>query len=268
MKNMNDIFDFKRFGKYFITDIKGCTAEFGHGFLIISFSGIITYAVYMIFNLLFGNEWSGPGYSFRIVIFILAGMVLTAAMPSRCFGKITDRRKGSDWLLLPVSLYEKYISMILISCILIPAAFVLIYFSADALLCLADKTCGIPLTHTGEMYRELFDGIDYLGAANSGYISNMYANLDDIMSGVLVFLLGALVFKKGKISKTILSIIALSCIVSIIFITPFFGRFNPEDPTYLLYGFDNLKTMDLINDITLLVLLLAAVFFRLKTLKH
>ena len=266
---MNDIFNFKRFGKYLLTDIKSCFAAYGISFLTIILSGLIIYAVSVIYSLILGNGWHGSGLVLRWIIATISFLVLTITCPSRCYGRITEKRAGSSWLMTPVSIYEKLLSMFLITCIFIPAVFLLAYSGIDFLICMADTTCGEPLVSSLRDLEFLKDGLDELGAGIAGKAVNPLHYIDDMSDGILVFLLGALVFGKGKISKTILSMIAFSIISGIVF-TPIALNFAEYGPAMFTdsFLFRNLFIIDTISDITVMAVLIVLIFFRTKTIKH
>ena len=52
MKN-NDIFTFRRFGKYFASDLRSCSANYGLSLLTISLlTPLATYAIFLIFSII------------------------------------------------------------------------------------------------------------------------------------------------------------------------------------------------------------------------
>ena len=139
---MNDIFNIRRFGKYFTTDARSCVANYGLSMLLISLMGLIIYAGTIIMGLIINGQWDGPGLGFRIFTFIVCLFVLTFTMPVKCYGKITEKRYGTQWLMIPVSGLEKTLSMVLMNAIVIPAAVCLVYLGVDSILCVMDGTCG------------------------------------------------------------------------------------------------------------------------------
>ena len=109
-----------------------------------------------------------------------------------------------------------------------------------------------------------------------GIMTNPLTYIDDIIGTMLVFLLGAICFKSAKTVKTILCLMALSTILSMI-MTPFMSSYmqemitNPSISVEEIFGsrlFRNLPLIDTISDIGTIVIASAAIFFRIKTLKH
>ena len=139
----NDIFNFRRFGKYFTTDFRTCCANYGLSLLTISMLvPIVLYVIIVTINQIMHNTWDGPDIGLRVFAFAVAMICMVVTMPVKCYGKITEKQYGSFWLTLPASRLEKFISMILMTCIIVPVSGALLYLGLDALICAFDHTCG------------------------------------------------------------------------------------------------------------------------------
>ena len=144
-----DIFSFKRAGKYFVSDLKTCWSSYGLNFIsICMIAPVAVYLVTILNNLIFLQEWSGPGVILRAIIFGVAIVVLGISQPTRCYGRITEKQFGSFYLSLPASRLEKFLSMIIISVIITPLLGIGSYLLIDSLICLIDKSCGDNLIYT------------------------------------------------------------------------------------------------------------------------
>ena len=291
-----DIFKFRRFGKYFSTDIRTCSANYGLSLLTISIlSPVALYFITAAFNLMLGNGWNGPDMGLRVFVFVVAMICLVVTMPVKCYGRITEKQYGSFWLTLPASRMEKFISMILMTCIIVPISGALLYLGLDAAICALDSTCGQNLVaggmellqKMGEAQDVTFNFIDEnitiedatLAQEIIRQINNPWMYLDEIFCITLPFLLGAILFKNGKTVKTILALFAISTATSII-CSPILTNWALEivntandDPTVILQMFNNklfknLVLIDTITDTMTNLALLAGVWFRIKTLKH
>lgn len=259
---MEEIFNIRRFGKYFAADLRRCMYNFGLNVILISLMGVICYMVNATFGLCAGKGWETMGESARCSVFIVAAIVLVITMPARCYGRITDKKKGSAFLMLPASVSEKFLSMIINCLIIIPVVFAVIYMSCDWLLCTVDKTAGTAISDA--MYstgKEIFFG---LSEEIPRHIS-VFSAVDDMFNIILVFLLGALYFKRSKAAKTILTFLGLSIAAGMIL-----SLVMPHLPENLASGtfFSRLLAIDTVIDIAMLCVLLAAVFFRVRTIKH
>ena len=67
------------------------------------------------------------------------GLILTNAQGN----PVLDR--NGQWIELPASRLEKYLSMMLVCLVIAPLAFFCIYLLGDAIICLIDKQCGISI---------------------------------------------------------------------------------------------------------------------------
>lgn len=292
----NDIFNFRRFGKYFTTDIRTCWANFGLSLLTISLLfPTVLYIVTTAFNLILRSSWDGPDMGIRVFVFAVAMFCLVVTMPVKCYGRITEKQYGSFWLTLPASRLEKFVSMFIMTCIIVPITGTVLYLGADALICALDQTCGRNLVAGGmELLRHMSDlqeftmnlGEESLTVENATVaqelvrqINSPWLYVDDFFGITLPFLLGAVFFKNGKTVKTFLAIFAFSMATSII-MSPFMADWASEivtnannDPQAVIsmfsHGiFKHLALIDTITDTIVNLALLVGIWFRIKTLKH
>ena len=285
---MGEIFNFRRFGKYLVSDMKASFASYGLSMLLISLMGLVVYAGTVIMGLLFNGTWGGPSLGFRCSVFAVSMLVLAVTMPVKCYGQITEKRAGSQWLMVPVSRLEKMLSMVLMTTVIIPAACVLVYGGVDAMLCGLDKTCGqslvaslIDLRATIAIYNP---SMADLGPTLNGLvrqITNPLLYLDDIAGVLLIFLLGAIFFRTGKTVKTIIAYIVLVSVLGVV-ATSFMSDWMVEamngldtmDSEEVIAEISSLSVVrhaalwDTVTDTLLNIALLTGIWFRIKTLKH
>ena len=281
MKTPSDIFNFSRFSKFFVSDLKSCTSNFGLSF--ITLSAIIPLAAYIIcilINLTCNDgNWQAPGVIFRTFLLVITMICITIFMPVKCYGKLTEKNYGSFYLLIPASTLEKFLSMIILCAVISPLVACSIYFLVDSLLCLVDPTCGDNVFYLISNARKtIMDFVHELDMEDTSYLLNFAHNvsspwlyLDDIFGASLPFLLGALVFRRSKTAKTILSLIGISIVFSILsapFIDNFFETTFDNIDIFENDIFTNLPLIDTISDTIVNLLFLAAIYFKLKTLKH
>lgn len=213
---MNNTFNFNRFEKYFGYDLKRQWKHIGMLMLIFALFPIIFYMLYMFFAALFdggllkmfsGIEIDGPSMWTRFGVFAAMTIVFVMLFPSRAYGEITDKAKGSEWLMLPASRLEKFVSMILITLVVIPFVYIIVYLLSDAFVCLLDKSCGDSLL-SFRIKTTTYDD-PFVIPANGFWIL-----ASNIVGNAIVFLLGGLTFKKWKVVGTLLVIFALQLILS------------------------------------------------------
>ena len=227
---MKDSFNFNRFGKYFLYDLNARWCDLGIFFLVFALFPFIFYLIYMVLGTLgtnslgaifAGDRIDGPALIVRFITFAIVTGLFVILFPARAYGFITEKKAGSDYLMLPASRAEKFTSMMLISLVVIPVAFVAIYFISDWLLCLLDKTCGNSMLLTN--LNELGSHADVLMVGNG--IPLLLATMAE---SIVIFLLGSLIFKKWKVGYTIIALFAINMVLSII-MGMVFGNLNPEN---------------------------------------
>lgn len=227
----NNTFNFNRFGKYFLHDLDTQTKNIGMLWMLCVLFPFISYAVYMLFGNIFSSDglfylWEhpvpagrgidGPMAGGRFVLFATTAIILAILFPSRAYGGITEKKEGSAWLMLPVSRLEKFLSMLLVSLVVVPLTFFAGYLACDWLVCLIDPSCGKALL-TFRINELTPDDVPIL-VANGFWI--FYAG---IVSYVSLFLLGGLIFKKWKVAYTILSLFLLNNVLAPLFAMCFSG---------------------------------------------
>ena len=289
----NDIFNFSRFGKYFVSDLKSCWANYGLSLLCLSLlSYFALYFGSILISYIGGEGWDGPSIYIRPVLLgvIMACIIIT--MPVKCYGRLTEKQYGSFWLNIPASRLEKYLSMIIITCIAVPATGAILFLSADALVCAIDPTCGdsiIKASRTillsilemeSDIQSEVASGdMPEIMQQFINSITNPVMYIDDLFGMSLPFLLGAIFFKSGKTVKTFIAIAIGSTVISMISL-PILVSFglnisetvqSEAELLDLLENhafFRNIEIWDTISDTLFNVALLTGIWFRLKTLKH
>lgn len=213
---MDNTFNFSRFGKYFVYDLKRQWKNIGLLMLIFALFPIIFYMIYMFFAALFdggllrifsGLEIEGPTGWARFGVFAMMTVIFVMIYPSRSYGEITDKAKGSEWLMLPASRLEKFVSMILITLVVIPIIYIAVYLLSDAFVCLIDKSCGDSLM-SFRINKEIGTS-DFTIPANGFWIL-----ATKVVEYASIFLLGGLIFKKWKVVGTVLVLFALGMVFS------------------------------------------------------
>ena len=293
----NDIFNFRRFGKYFATDFRTCQANYGLSLLTLSLlPPVVLYVIVATINQIMHNTWDGPDIGLRVFAFAVAMICMVVTMPVKCYGKITEKQYGSFWLTLPASRLEKFISMILMTCIIVPVSGALLYLGLDALICAFDHTCGQNLLAGGlgllqrmedanEVTLNLIDESITIEDATLAQeiirqMNNPWMYIDEIFCFTLPFLLGAVFFRSGKTVKTFIALFAISTLTGMI-LSPIMTDWAlklvenvNDDPMGILNNmfnnklFKNLVLIDTVTDTVTNLALMAGIWFRIKTLKH
>ena len=158
--------------------------------------------------------------------------------------------------MIPASKLEKFLSMVLITAVVIPMIAFCVSLGLDALLCAVDHTCGSSLI--------------------SAFIS-ADQKINSIISLSLSFLLGAIFFKSSKTVKTFLVLFALGTVTMTVLFLILFNGVNMaelvenEALANEIVGNGPFGGDDFVPALCCIVsyvLLLTGIFFRIKTLKH
>lgn len=269
---MNNVFSAKRFGKYFSYDLKHCIDTFGLSLLILGLMPMIAFLFASIISFIVSGDWIPDNTVNRIVAAVIAVFIATIMFPVKAYGEITDKKAGSNFIMVPASTFEKWLSGSLMTLVIVPVALVLLLLGVDLLL-------GALLpSHYGEalLLQEWFRPIICIPASLTGLSMDVSINVGLIFwvswaTSVLCFLLGAVFFKKSKIAKTILALMIFSMLLSML--TAPFANLMPGliesiqlgDAERVMRGF---WTAVWVIDGAEIVAFLAIYYFRLRTIKH
>ena len=287
---INKIFNSKRFGKYLAADLRRCGANFGVSFIALTLAGVLAYLIVGTVSMATGSGWYSSVALFRAIYIGIAAIILISIMPAKCYGFITDRRAGANWLMVPASTTEKFISMIINTLIIIPIAFLAGVLLLDWLVVVLDPNLDTTIIGGMKELCWLFaEMASTESETNALLIENIASgnifltSIDDIATWILIYLLGALCFKKNKVVKTMFAWIGV-CIILSIFLSPLMlslsGGIDMEAINAVSNGdieaasqmaenfINNAVIFDVILDTILMVGAAVGIFFRIKTLKH
>ena len=286
-----DVLNMNRFGRYLESDIKNAIARYGVSLLVMATMSLTAYLLAGFFTLIVGEGWHSLGLVGRAAVMGITFLVLVISAPAKIYGFVTDKKDGSDFLMLPASTLEKTLSMIIVCCIMLPFVFFAVYFSLDQIVCLLDRGCGQSLIGAFIENRANFmESFNSLNTISSNVLPDMKAitsgwmYIDDTIEYFLIFLLGAIVFKTSKPAKTIGTLIIISIVLSMIF-TPIathgvIERFKDaaynnmtgeeilQSFPFLSWAIKHAVLLDTITDTVVNLGLSIAIYFRLKKITH
>lgn len=262
----NEIFNGQRFCNWFKYDLKQMWRSQMKAALGIGLSGLILYAIVISFNLVVHQVWSGPSEGSRITLLIVAFLLLELRQ-AKTYGFLTEKSKGSAWLMAPASTLEKWTGMMIMTLIVIPVLFIVAFFGVDWLLCTVDHTMGVSLLDN------LVDGISKYkimlesGSFAVGMGSIVWLLIASFCVNFLYFLLCGIVFKKNKVIWGLAIMFAVSMLFSLI------GQAAldvEETSRQMLAGSAPAEFVNRVAAISTVITagLAGGVFYRLKTIKH
>ena len=143
----NSCFDIGRFRRYFVHDFLRCMKKAGLATLLCGLVPAFTLIMLAwIFTMTGLHDWHADLFMNEAIAAIVS-VLYFLMVPIACYGELTDRRKGAQYLMLPASHIEKWTGMILNSIIILPFVFSALYLGTDALCCaLLPKRCHATLT--------------------------------------------------------------------------------------------------------------------------
>ena len=211
----------------------------------------------------------------------LSGMKAPSALEfyyAYLYGFVTDRRKGSSYLMIPASTTEKFVSLLVNALVVIPVAFVAVQLGVDALLCLVDPTMEGTMAEGGysvvsTLLEQLADEEDLLIVKSSVPLFVLLSILSFVFN-YLYFLLCGMCFRKSKIVGAIAIVMGVTFVLSLcsgLFIGPLTDwaqNFDFEDAySAQVFARGLLRGMTIVE--ALMVLGIGwGIFHRIKTLKH
>ena len=272
---MNQTFSFQRFWTYFKYDLTQMWRRHSMAAILIGGASAIFYILWVMFSLVFAGEWKTPPIEARFVVFIIAFTILELYQV-RTYGYITDKKEGSAWLMIPASRAEKFVSMLIVSLIVVPLLFIVVYALLDGFLSLVDPTYGRALVAGfSEVYAKFLEGIAEINnesAINLNPSSIFIPSVIGFFSNFMYFLLCGICFKRNKLVGAIAVVFAISTLLSLLmgFVMP--GVFENWDPN-ISEETVQIWVRNTMNITTAIAGLVAiglgwGIWYRIKTIQH
>ncbi len=270
---MRSFFSFRRFVNYLGYDIINAKNYFGVSLLICGLMPLIVYLFFQLFSVIISGHMGSDTLIPQVTALCVSFCVVVLCFPAKVYGSITERGAGTSRILLPASVFEKWLSMFIVTCVVLPVCFGVLFFGVDALMSVCLDNYSNPLAgyvfNFKKMLSDLSEDARIMGM-HLDYAGLFYIGWCD---SILIYLLGAMVFRKSKIAKTILVLMALSTIVSIFTGSLIYNGFSfgiSDD-----MGIEQINCfLDRINAfaywyyIVIFVVINALIYWRLRTIKH
>ena len=275
---MSETFNFSRFWTYFKYDLKQMWRNHSKAAILIGGASALFYVLWVMCSLVFTQQWTSPVLVSRVIVLIVAFAILEFYQV-RTYGYLTEKKAGSSWLMIPASKGEKFVSMLLITIIVIPILFFAVYFILDGFLSLVDPTYGEAL-FTGALsgYRSIVEGLSEMGESpiELSVSSMAFPTIVGTFCNFLYFLLCGICFKKNKLVSAIAILFGLSLGMSLItgLVMPwlagsvnwqFMADIDEQQAAQWLVGFMNAMV---VLECLVTVGLGWGVWRRIKTLQH
>lgn len=268
---MKRVFDFNRFVNYLRYDLNNLKTNYGLSLLLISSLPVIMYVLYLVMHVLMGGNWNTWVTTSIICSAIASFIALLFSMPKNLYGKLTEKKEGSAWILIPASTTEKWLSMLVVILVVIPVVFLLIYGLCTGVLALVDPVYRGVIASSGDALK----GFLFNSPLGMTSFTAVAATWMDWAQNVMIMTLGAICFKKAKTTKTLLCVFAFFILLSLLSAIFFHTiSFDQDDLAKLVENWTAEKAQLFIN-VLLNVLegvtfaaLAGGIFWRLRTIKH
>ena len=265
---MKEIFDFKRFGKYFVYDLNRSVTRYGLSALVIGLMPAIFFLFGSALSLVFGHSFADSTALYQSWP-IAAFFILVMSFGPKVWGAVTDRKLGAEWIALPASALEKTLSLLLITCVVLPAAMLALMSVGNALLSLF-----VPDLEPWLSFDKIvqLNEIDVFG--DGPYFNAPLVLWLSWCENILIFTLGALCFKRNKVGKTLLCCIGFAMLIGILMMLCFHTTNLSSDDLERFFGdFDAARAQTWINVALNLIYgvvfaaLIGGIWARIKTIK-
>lgn len=274
---MNKIFDIKRFGNYMLFELGRARSNYMLSAIICGMTPVIMFLFTQMFSFIVsGHAFQNLHNGYAAISAVLTILIMIITFPGKMFGEITEKRYGSDYIMRPASIFEKWAGIMLMTCVVMPLFVSAVFFLSDTLLSLCfNSVYGAPILSTvAKLKTEFMEEVQGIFSVQLGAIAYL-----KYVEYILIFTLGALIFKKAKAGKTILAVMIVSSVFSSVIgigslefadeISTFINSFDLNDkPQAVESMFGYLNAGLNIYYAIVLSLLSWGIYYRLRTLKH
>ncbi|MBO4427959.1 MAG: hypothetical protein J5771_05725 [Bacteroidales bacterium] len=273
---MNSTFDTGRFGKYLSYDLTRAWQNAGLTVLINACMPIFTFVIAEMFALVFSHHLVTIPTWAIIIAYFVSFTIVVLSFPVRQYGGLTDREAGSNWILLPASQLEKFLSMIIVTCLVVPAVWFAVIAASDGLLCLL-----FPNLCEGMALKAAIGGIAEIYSELGGegfkiFIGPVPALWLSWCANILFFTLSSIFFRKYKIVYGFLVLMGLSMAISMASVAILGSNIIDGDlvigpdcstltPEIVSHWFNVIMAALYVVEFTIL---LGCIWLRIKTIKH
>ncbi len=218
---MNQIFNPARFAAYLLTELKRAAGRLGGFWTLFGVAVLLPVLRVFMYNRVYDNHPSyealtiQAGLQLSLVLIILS--IIGIAIPLRCYGMTTERGQGSGFFMLPVSSFEKTLSMVLITLVIAPALLSGVYLLTDSILVGAfDKGTG--QLSIAYIFQNLYMTVNSPENTVTVLKVNTFQSvISSYMCTALTFIISAVIFREKKFTFGILlHLIGVSSVISLL----------------------------------------------------
>lgn len=274
---MSNFFNIRRAANFFVYDLNSAKNNFLLSLIICGLMPAICFAFAILFSLLTKQNPAVFSAPLQFMSFFIGTIIAIVNFPTKQYGPLTDRRYGSDWLMIPASTFEKWLSIVIVSCVVFPVCLFGTMLVTDWLLSVVFPA----IYPKAVISSDLFSIIASIGNDTSELEALMpHFNLGlefyvSFSQTILFFVLGAVFFKQSKFAKSLLVLFALSTLLSLAFFAVFGSSSLSGHAIELLVDegnfpdfFSKALALGHILNTVIMILLFGGLYHRLASLKH
>ena len=208
---MNQYFNITRFGKLFKKEFSERISTIATISVIFSIILILWWFIAFLIHMT-GTPTTSGAESRAVYLFVVV-VLMVISSPLILYYRSNHRKKGVDYIILPASFNEKFLSMLIHTLILFPVMIGLSVMITDLVICTLNPA--------------IFNG----SILSSGLLSTIWNSNSievgwSIFSAFSLFLLCNAIYKRNKTVKSIFSILLFYLVISIIISTLAYAIYN------------------------------------------
>lgn len=275
---MSNFFNIKRAANFLVYDLNSAKNNFLLSLVICVLMPAICFAFAMVFSLLLNQSPAEVAEPLQFMAIFVGTIIAVVNFPTKQYGGLTDKRYGSDWLMLPASSFEKWLSMVIVSCIVFPICLFGLMLLCDWLLSVIFPA----LYPKAIVASDLISTLTRIGGDTPSELESIMPHFNlglevfvDFSQTVLFFVLGAVFFKQSKFAKSLLVLFAFSAVLSFVFIAIFGNTSLSENAIVALVDegnfpefLDKALRIGRILNAVIIILIGGGLYCRIKSLKH
>ena len=266
---MSNTFNFKRFWKYLRYDLVSSVQDSGTLLISIAAMPVWFFIVFQLFCLVFTREFRDISSAAIVFAYLISFTITIIFFPVQHYGKLTDKKSGTDWILIPASRFEKFLSMLLVCCVAAPIVWLAVIAACDGLLSLLFGTYDTFVLPT--IFQSISDAVAEVHSENVDFAVKgpvfLYLSWCE---NILAFTLGSIFFRKNMIVYTLLTMMAIGIVCTLVSV----GVLGQDSVVYTPETINEDSLMRLLNYglyaiyVVVFTLLDLGLYFRIKTIKH
>lgn len=282
---MTTYFNIKRFSKFYLYDFKRIIPKLTKSLIALFLAYIFATLIVGVLSFLLGTGWQTIPNAGRWIIAFLSCVIAIFIAPAGYYGHITKKGVGISYMMIPASKFEKTLTMLINSVVIIPLFVVITVTLSDLVVTIIDPEITTPLIASIDNIQNFISGLsnEFSIYGQDNILTLLAVNgTIDLINRVIFVLLCAIYFKKNKIAMTIVSYVLVSILLSMLFslITNIFANsIDAENLSaaiekmtrngdYAMAFLKKVTIYDGLKDLVVMCALIFGVHYRVSRIQH